>query len=148
MGNQTTQVEVKLETLPVFVKAGSIIPTVNTFKNLASYPNDSLFVNYYFDPQMKNTTYTLYEDDGRNALALETGAFKLTTISVQPGKSKLECHSESNNGKYEGQPANRKLVWRFYHVPESIKTIIINQTKIKVNTLVKHPKGYLEIIMN
>jgi len=147
-GNHTSQVEVKLETLPVFVKAGSIIPTVHPFKNVAAYPTDSLFVNYYFDPQLIKTTHTLYEDDGKNAKSLETEAFELTTFSVQPGKTRLECHSESNDGKYAGQPANRKLVWRFYHLPESIKTITINQTKIKVNTLVKNPKGYLEVIMN
>ena len=147
-GNQKTDVEVQLKTLPVFIKAGSIIPTVNRFKNMASYPTDSLFVNYYFDPELKSTTYTLYEDDGKNAKAIETGTFELTTLSVTPKPHKLTCHSESNNGKYVGQPTNRKMVWRFYHLPESIKTITINQSKIKMNTLRRHRKGYFEIIMN
>lgn len=147
-GGQTNKVSVELETLPVFVKAGSIIPTVNPFKNVASYPLDTLFVNYYFDPQLKSSSYTLYEDDGKNALALKTGAFELTTFTVQPKRNTLECLAVSNQGTYAGQPTERKIVWRFYHLPASLKTITVNQSTINLKALKKDSQGYYELIMD
>jgi len=145
-GDQIADIEVQLETLPVFVKAGSLIPTVSPFKNMASYPNDSLFINYYFDPQLKESTYTLYEDNGKNARALETGRFSLTTFSVNPKAKKLKCESKTDSGSYKGQPTERKIVWRFYHVPETVKTITVNESLINTDTLRNHSKGYIEII--
>ncbi|WP_088052405.1 TIM-barrel domain-containing protein [Virgibacillus dakarensis] len=96
-----------LEKLPLFVKAGAIVPMWpenNSYKELAN--DHPLIVDIY--PEGKNS-FTLYEDDGVTR-AYQEGAFaeqKITTDAPENGSGNIEITVGASKGEYEGKPEHR-----------------------------------------
>jgi len=63
-GKSENYVDLPLKKLPVFVKAGSIIPMQTLVQTTASKPSDTLFIHLYKGDRPNR--YTYYEDDGRS----------------------------------------------------------------------------------
>ncbi|HET7580331.1 MAG TPA: glycoside hydrolase family 31 protein [Bacillales bacterium] len=71
-GGRHHLIEADLETLPIFVKAGSILPEGEVRQSTA-VPEEVLTVHVY--PRKGDFSYTLYEDDGETFDYLEGKAF-------------------------------------------------------------------------
>jgi alpha-glucosidase len=61
-GKRTVIVKAPLENLPVFVRAGAIIPKQSLVQYTASQPSDTLELHVYFGKGI--TSFVYYEDDG------------------------------------------------------------------------------------
>ena len=100
--------------IPVFIKAGSILPKIEMEPgtNLENYSTKSLTLTYF--PSKQETSYTLYDDDGKTKDALLKGAFELINFKAesyydhQVLKS-LSMAVSSNNGRFIGRPVERQL---------------------------------------
>lgn len=117
-GGQTMQFPLDLNTLPVLVKAGSIIPTVKAVNTTKDYSSKDLTLDYYFDPEVKTSNAQMYEDDGKSADSLATKRYELLDFVAQISGDKALSFSLSRNGKgYEGMPDERnvKLVIHHWH---------------------------------
>ena len=78
-GGQTVKVDAPIDTLPLFVRAGSILPLGEPAR-LRVYPG-------------ADADFTLYDDDGRT-YAYEKGAGKLTRLHWDDARGKLSPASE------------------------------------------------------
>ncbi|MDE6342863.1 MAG: DUF5110 domain-containing protein, partial [Muribaculaceae bacterium] len=106
-GGTTASVAAPLNTLPLFVKAGSFIPLyTKKIENTSEYDPSVLTVKYF--PRKEWSEYTLFDDDRLSPTSLEDGNYQLTTFrgSEQGSEIYVEISSE---GEYAGMPASRAI---------------------------------------
>ncbi len=70
-GGNKVAFPVDLNTIPVLVKAGAIIPSVEAVKSTDDYSSQQLKLDFYFDPEVAESSAQMYEDDGMSANAQE-----------------------------------------------------------------------------
>ena len=80
-GGTMFTVEAPLETVPMFVRAGAIIPMGPEMKYTGEKPQDPITFNIYPDDQ-GSAAMTLYEDDGISPAYKQAG-FRRTVLSVK-----------------------------------------------------------------
>lgn len=104
-GPKTIGVPVDLETMPLFVRQGALLPMGPVMQYSREKKTDPLTVHYY--PSPRETSFALYEDDGETR-AYERGEFALTELRgvSAPGES-VRVGIGAPEGRYEGMPAAR-----------------------------------------
>lgn len=107
-GGQTVQADAPLEDIPVFQKAGSIVPMRPVAPHTSAQPRDTLMVRIVPDPE--GASFTLYEDDGHTT-AYENGAYALTPItqSMSANGEKLIVEVGAATGSFDGMPEERTV---------------------------------------
>ncbi len=122
---RSVDVPVDLATIPVFVRAGAILPMYPESLYDGQVPPDPLTLDIY---PHGSSEFQLYEDDGQTRQYLEgafsTQAFRAVT---DPGAGSIQVHLESANGSYEGILEQRKIVLRL-HVPSPPNEVTLNGT--------------------
>jgi len=81
------RVEAPLETVPLFVRAGAILPTGPEMSYVGEKPTDPVRFEIYPDAQGQAST-TLYEDDGITE-DYRQGKFRRTTVSFRRNQIEL-----------------------------------------------------------
>ncbi|MEK6280991.1 MAG: TIM-barrel domain-containing protein [Acidobacteriota bacterium] len=106
-GGTTITVDAPLETVPLFVRAGAIIPSGPTLNYVGEKPFDPITFNIYPDSNGSAST-TLYEDDGLSP-AYKNGAYRRTTINVARSGAGYAVTMGAPAGAYN--PGPRKLTF-------------------------------------
>jgi len=118
-GGQTIAVDAPLETVPMFVRGGAIIPTVAPMKYVGEKPFDPVTFSIYLDPNGTAST-ALYEDDGLSP-AYKEGKFRRTRVDVRRGVRGFVIDVRASEGSYN--PGDRKfnfLIPSYEHVSKVI----------------------------
>lgn len=126
-GGTWIEVDVTTESIPVFVKGGSIIPTLPAFENTAFYPKDQLILHYY--AAEGSATRELYEDDGANPKALAAKQFELIKLYGMK-KENNAAMMLSSTGLYTGKPLQRN-VEVFVHGLSNVSDVQLNKQSWK-----------------
>lgn len=103
--------QVELSTLPVFVRAGAIVPMYPAMLYDGEKPLDELTLDLY--PQGESR-YTLYEDDG-NTRRYAGGEYSEQAIRVQApaqGSGEVRVRIDAVQGEYAGQLPQRRYALR------------------------------------
>ena len=95
-GGQTLQVPDKLDTLPVYVRAGTIVPQQPVVQNVNETPKGSLELRVYPGPSCAGE---LYIDDG-NTLAYQKGEFLRVHFTCESAADRLTIHTSAGDGPY------------------------------------------------
>jgi alpha-glucosidase len=93
-GGKEAIVEAPLNDLPVFAKAGAIIPMQSVIQNTTEKPDGMLQVHIYRGDQP--TSFNYYEDDGVS-YAFEKGAYCKRTFTYDPAKKEIGITGEDGN---------------------------------------------------
>jgi alpha-glucosidase (family GH31 glycosyl hydrolase) len=124
-GGQTVTVDAPLDQIPLFVQAGSIVPTRPVAPHTGAQPADTLGLTIHPDTT-REASFSLYEDDGTSR-AYEEGAYAVTSLrqSWEQGAepSTLAVTIGGATGHYEGQPDERTIevaVHRFGDAPRRV----------------------------
>ena len=80
-GSKDTIIELSEQRLPVYVKAGSVLPRESLIQNTAQQPADTLDLHCYAGPQPSSFVY--YEDDG-TSYDYEKGGYYQRIIRIEP----------------------------------------------------------------
>ena len=112
-GGQTVETVVDKSFIPVFVKAGSILPIGNDCQSTANSSNQSLTIKVYSGA---DADFTLYEDDG-NSNDYEQGHY--ATIPLHWDEKQRTLTIGNRQGSYPNMPQT-------YHF-----TIVINEEQVK-----------------
>ncbi|MBC7668480.1 MAG: glycoside hydrolase family 31 protein, partial [Gemmatimonadaceae bacterium] len=106
-GGQTIKADAPLNRMPLFVKAGSIVPTTVVQQYVGEQPDAPLTVVVYTGA---DGTYELYEDDGLSN-GYERGAFSRIPMRYDNASGRLTIGARA--GTFKGMLANRMIKVRF-----------------------------------
>jgi alpha-glucosidase (family GH31 glycosyl hydrolase) len=113
-GGTSPSVAAPLDKVPMFVKAGSIIPMGPDIEWVDQKPADPLTLDIY---PAGATSYTLYEDDGISNDYL-TGGFSKTTLSCDDTHG-VEISIAASTGTYTGKLTARTYVLKVNSRPQA-----------------------------
>ena len=121
-GPREVAVPVDLETMPLFVRAGALLPMGPLMQYTGEKPTDPLTVHYY--PAQDETTFTLYEDDGATR-AYERGEVAVTTLAGKAGPDgAMTVSVKGPRGKYTGMPETRDYEIVFHHCAQPGRVLL------------------------
>jgi alpha-glucosidase len=86
-GGQVTDAKLTLDRLPLYIKAGSVIPMQSLVQSTAEMPTDTLVVQVYNGN--KSSSFTYYEDDGES-YKYQKGDFYKRVIKFNPADKTIE----------------------------------------------------------
>jgi alpha-glucosidase (family GH31 glycosyl hydrolase) len=119
-GDRLVRERYPLNRIPLFVRAGSIIPLQADLAYSDQRPLDTLIVDIY-GPE--RAAFTLYEDDGAS-LDYRSGKCAWTTLSFATrGQGESQLTIGPTKGEFKAQPAARAYELRFHGLrqPGSVK---------------------------
>jgi alpha-D-xyloside xylohydrolase len=121
-GGQNRKVDAPYERMPLFVKAGSIIPVGEEIQYTSEKPDAPVTLYIYAG---KDASFTLYEDEGTN-YNYEKGKYSI--ISIQYNDRTKEVSLGERQGGFDGMAGQRK-----FHV------VLIDKNKDKAKGFDSHP---------
>lgn len=127
VGGVWLDIPVTLDDMPIFVKAGSFIPSTSGLMRTDAYNAALLKVTYY--PSAKASLYTLFDDDGKTNKSWEKKQFELISFKSD-GKNNFTI--SSNGGVYPGKPAMRKFAFVIVNQLNAPKSVLVNGKRAKV----------------
>ena len=102
-GGQTATITTQLDRVPMFVRAGSILPLAPEMEYVGQQPWDNLELRVY---PGADATFTLYEDEG-DSYNYERGVY--TTITFQWNDRSRTLTIGQRQGSYPGMLASRQF---------------------------------------
>jgi alpha-glucosidase (family GH31 glycosyl hydrolase) len=125
-GDQTLTVNAPLQKIPLFVKAGAIIPKRKYARSIETGTNDLLELHVY---EGADGAFTLIEDDGLSNDYLQ-GIYASTQISFQSEGEESRIKIEPVKGFYQNMPEVRN--WEIiFHSRRDIHKITVNKEKVE-----------------
>lgn len=129
-GGQQIYLETPVEMLPVFIKAGSIIPEQSLTQSTKEKPSKTLNIHFYKGKQ--NNAFEYYEDDG-TSFDYKEGMFYKRTIAFNAKKKELTF--EEKEGKYKSHFTKVRLYLHGYSQGNNAKVKCkVNGKKAKLGT--------------
>jgi alpha-glucosidase len=104
IGGTMIRVEAPLEIVPMFVRAGTVIPMGPEMNYVGEKPADPMTFMIYPDENGQAST-ALYEDDGVSP-AYKQGAFRRTRVSVSRSGNGFQIEVGAPEGRYDPKPRN------------------------------------------
>ncbi len=117
-GLQQVIVEAPVERLPLFIKAGSIIPMQSVTQYTTEIPDDTLQLHFYSGNNYSEFLY--YEDDG-NTYRFEDGEYYKRKISYNPDNQIIKLNDVGGNFK-----SKYTKIQLFLHGFDELNRIVIN----------------------
>jgi alpha-glucosidase len=135
-GREVERKSVPLDRMPVYVRAGAIIPLGPTMQYTAEMPVDPLSVYIYSFPNKepgagaRSSEFALYEDDGISN-AYQRGEFEHTYFRFKQTRSSIrfEVSAVSGDKKYRSIPA-RGYQLHFRGLQSRVDHVLFNGRKI------------------
>lgn len=116
-GGRSVQVEPSLDVLPVYVRAGSIIPQQPVVQNTGEVPAGPLVLRVYPGPKCSGSLYT---DDG-NTLAYQQGQSSRMNFTCEASGDHVKVSVSEPKGNY--QPWFHELQLEIYGVSGTTKSV-------------------------
>lgn len=135
-GNQSVEIPISLENIPVVVKAGSFIPMINSINTTQDYSSEELTLRYYFDQTVKQSTFEMYEDDGRYRQSISEQKYELLNFKAIQSKShsnQLTISLKRVKGSYSKMPEKRKIKLMVHNWSAAPETIHFNEKTLSKN---------------
>lgn len=142
-GNAEHIVNVSLDTMPIFVQQGAIIPKYPVMQYVGEKPVEAVNLSIYY----KNGTEksTLYEDD-RNTYGYETGNSRYTIFTYE-GSEKQISISQEVNGDFK--PDFKVYELNLISIPFEIKQVSVDGENIDLTSeTIKVPIDFKEIVLS
>lgn len=133
-GGGKRTVDAPLDVLPLFVKAGSIIPMAPVMRYSDERPLDTVTVHIYPDTAHGSEhSFTMYEDDGRS-LEYQYGRFMTTTMSIHFERTsterRLKFTGVPSQGTFAGQVSKRTYRFEIHHIDTAPLTVKASGTPL------------------
>ncbi|MBU1936547.1 T9SS type A sorting domain-containing protein, partial [bacterium] len=125
IGNRWITAEAPLETIPLYVKAGSFIPTRPHFETTRDYSTDTLIVHYYPDANASLSDGILYNDDGVTPDAYTLDSYETIAFQGNASEDDISIHLERDDHGYPGAPDSRKMIFRLHRIATQPETVQI-----------------------
>ncbi|MFI2813005.1 TIM-barrel domain-containing protein [Microbulbifer sp. JSM ZJ756] len=102
-------IDVELETIPVLVRAGAFIPTVDDMDTTRDYSSESLTLDYYAHPTSLESSGYIYEDDGKTVDAFARDRYARLHFQAERSADGIRFGFRRDGGGYRGEPQQRSV---------------------------------------
>ncbi len=135
-GNRTITEKIILETIPIYVRAGSFIPMVQYHSSTDYYSTEELTLAYYFDPSNKTNSYTLFDDDGATFGTIDKGEYRLLLMERSVIDEKETHYTFNNQGDgYSDEPLVRRIKLEIIGINKSqVRSFKINNEQLEITS--------------
>ncbi|SDI43010.1 glycoside hydrolase family 31 protein [Alteribacillus bidgolensis] len=117
-GNQTITREADLDTMPIYVKKDSIIPSREVQQYTDEKPLENLILDTYLDDE---TSYSFYEDDGATE-NYKDGDYNITNFTIeQKNKNMIEFSRDLEVQNYDSHISSYTLKLHDQSAPSKIQ---------------------------
>jgi len=120
-GGQTVTIAAPVARLPLFVRAGSIIPMRDYARSIELGSNAKLTLDIF---PLNESSFTLYEDDGLSNDYLH-GRYATTTYRCRATEEAITFVIQPIEGKYNGMLENREYMLQF-HLEQPPRQVMVN----------------------
>lgn len=129
-GGKRIQVQLSLESIPVFAKGGSVIPRIAPVNHTDLYSSRELFLHVYLPEGNTALHGSMYEDDGQSYSAIEQQDFELLNFDGQMTEQGVEMSFSRKGNGYPGMPESRLVEMIVYGYPKTMKTVSFGEAKL------------------
>lgn len=133
-GGQEINVALDINTIPVFVKAGSFIPMVPSFQNMEEYNSDKLYIHYYHHSAIEKAEGYLYEDDGETKEAYKKEQYEILRFNAEQTTNGLQLMYTPEGFDHKGKPKQRTVQFIIHGFNEKPKHIYLDEARVKVTS--------------
>lgn len=122
---------VTVDQIPVFVKAGSFIPTLpdgKFIRNTAEYNSGDLAIHYY--PGTTSSDYDLFDDDGASKQSVSSGKYELISFKATPAAGGYSFKISAKGGSFKNKPATNRFHFVIHNAVANYKIGNAKGTKI------------------
>lgn len=131
-GGQSFTVPVDIQNIPVFVKAGSLIPMAEAVQSTSEYDPSKLKVVFYFDPECKESLGYMYEDDGATKDAFDKKMYEMFEFFAQTLNDETTVAVASKGFDYKGKPAKRQITLVVPTLGDKPSKVTVGGEKVKI----------------
>jgi alpha-glucosidase (family GH31 glycosyl hydrolase) len=125
-GAQWIEKDVSLESIPVFVRGGSFIPMIEPIQNTEEYSSENLIVHYWYDTDVDESEFTMYDDDGKTKDAYQKNLFELLRFKSRSFDDLLMFSFNREKHDYKGMPKERLVQFVIHNFPRPPGKVLTN----------------------
>ncbi len=129
-GGNSYAVNCTMEDIPVFVRAGSFIPTAVSLKNTADYHSDELVIKYFPDEDVSFSEGYMFADDGRSTGTIENQEYELIFFEGQVEDEDISIRLSKTGNGYESAPENRQITFELMRISSEPFLVLENNAEI------------------
>ena len=131
-GGQTVNYPLSQDNFPVWVKAGSFMPMTNGLSRTEQFDARKIEMHYWHDNSVNSSSYTYYEDDGKNPASVKKGLYtKLLLNASVDDKAELTLTLDSE-GSYIGMPKQRDITYIVHGLSEKPQSVSLDGRSVPV----------------
>jgi len=141
-GGNEYDLPVTLSDIPLFVRAGSFLPMVDTNQLMDECSTKSFIIRYYMSSTDKRESFLMYEDNGEPD-AISKGEFETLMLMQKADVRGNPTFMFSKVKGYEGMPANRNIKLEIVGL-QQVKRLILfrDDLEMKKKKPGKQGEGY------
>ena len=131
-GDQTVNYPLSQDNFPVWVKAGSFMPMADGLSRTEQFDARKIEMHYWHDNSVNSSSYTYYEDDGKNPASVKKGLYtKLLLNASVDDKAALTLTLDSE-GSYIGMPKQRDITYVVHGLSEKPQSVSLDGRSVPV----------------
>ena len=131
-GDQTVNYPLSQDNFPVWVKAGSFMPMADGLSRTEQFDTRKIEMHYWHDNSVNSSSYTYYEDDGKNPASVKKGLYtKLLLNASVDDKAELTLTLDSE-GSYIGMPKQRDITYVVHGLSEKPQSVSLDGRSVPV----------------
>ena len=131
-GGQTVNYPLSQDNFPVWVKAGSFMPMANGLSRTEQFDARKIEMHYWHDNSVNSSSYTYYEDDGKNPASIKKGLYTKLQLSASVDEKAALTLTLDSEGSYIGMPKQRDITYVVHGLSEKPQSVSLDGRSVPV----------------
>ena len=131
-GGQTVNYPLSQDNFPVWVKAGSFMPMADGLSRTEQFDARKIEMHYWHDNSVSSSSYTYYEDDGKNPASVEKGLYTKLQLSASVDEKAALTLTLDSEGSYIGMPKQRDITYVVHGLSEKPQSVSLDGRSVPV----------------
>ena len=131
-GDQTVNYPLSQDNFPVWVKAGSFMPMADGLSRTEQFDARKIEMHYWHDNSVNSSSYTYYEDDGKNPASVKKGLYTKLLLSASVDEKAALTLTLDSEGSYIGMPKQRDITYVVHGLSEKPQSVSLDGRSVPV----------------
>ncbi len=131
-GGQTVNYPLSQDNFPVWVKAGSFMPMADGLSRTEQFDARKIEMHYWHDNSVNSSSYTYYEDDGKNPASVKKGLYTKLQLSASVDEKAALTLTLDSEGSYIGMPKQRDITYVVHGLSEKPQSVSLDGRSVPV----------------